>query len=264
MSKDNAKRKTETQDAAAHEHEHKPTEGAHTTAQVVTLAHAQAQAQVQTQAEATPRFARFEIDEFAVMLPFRFSAGPTVLTENQAALLDSVIMRAFCNNQQSNAKGRAKRYSEAKNDAEREANVRLTGTEYERLYEGYEPNVLGQRSGGTERLQAEVAFKFWTNLVNAHNEAVARGQAPLIAKAGVKQVTIATPPRKGRNQSEESAKAAREAFDTDRAMFLARLIEHAVYGPQIAALVQAELESRQSNVLKTDSTDVVVSDGDLI
>ena len=214
---------------------------------------------------APPVTVAIEIAGVTVNLPLKFAAGH-VLTDKQAKILDAAYQRQFRNNQEANAKARADRFSKATTDAERSANRPLTGAEVTALYGDYEPTVGGSGSGASaaEKLKTDVAWRFWISLVAEHNKAVTSGAAPVIAKAGMKQVKIAEPPRKQKGQTDEAAKAAREAFDAERSVFIEKLYASKDYGPKIAALLEIEKAARAASVVKTDAADVVVADGDLL
>ena len=206
-----------------------------------------------------------EIAGLNVTLPLKFRPGH-VLTENQAKILDAAYVRQFTNNQNANAKNKADAFSklgDKATDADRAKYAPLTAAALTALYADYEPAVGGTpRASTLEVLRQTMAWKFWTTLVAEHNKSVSAGGAPVITKAGAKQVTIASAPRKVKDQSEADAKAAREVFDADRATFIGRLLEHSVYGPRIQALVDAELAAKaaEKSAPAAPSADTVVAE----
>jgi hypothetical protein len=199
-----------------------------------------------------------EIAGLNITLPLKFRPGH-VLTENQAKILDAAYARQFTNNQNANAEARAKRFAK---DAKAE-DAPLSAAALAALYTDYEPAVGGGvRQSGLETLRHATAWRFWTTLVAEHNKSVSTGGVPVITKAGTKQVTIAPAPRKRQDQTDADAKATREVFDADRALFIGRLLEHSVYGPRIAALVEAELAAKAAEKAapQAPAADTVVAD----
>jgi hypothetical protein len=217
-------------------------------------------------ASAGAAYRTIEIAYKNIVLPRRFRPGH-VLDENQAKILDTAYQRQFANNQNANAEARAERFAKATTDAERAANAPLTAAEIVALYMDYEPAVGGRtRGGGLEALRQQMAWRFWTALVTDHNKSIKAGGPALIVKAGLKEVAIAAPPRKGKDQSDDAHKAAKDAFEADRTVFKTRLLEHGTYGPQIAVMVEAELVVRraESGATKTDAVDVTMADESLL
>lgn len=137
-----------------------------------------------------PGTVALDISGLEVIVPRRFQAGQ-VLTENQAKVLDAAYQRQFTNNQVASAKSRAEALAKATTDAERAAKAPLTAEQIAALYTDYEPNVGGTpRQSVMEKMRQEAAWRFWTQHVAEHNEAVANGQKPVIERAGSKPVNL--------------------------------------------------------------------------
>ena len=181
-----------------------------------------------------------EIGGHDVTLPIRFSAGQ-VLTENQAKVLDAAYQRQFTNNQNAMQKAR-KEATPPK--------ALLTATELAVLYTDYEPNVGGTRMGSMEKIKNDAAWRMWTALVAAHNTSVANGNAPVIAKAGTKQVPGLKPVRGADGKVIVTVPEQRE-----------RLTARILTMPEYAAAVQeqvdiilAERGASKDTVADTDNT----------
>lgn len=200
-----------------------------------------------------PATVTIEIADQEVTLPVKFVSGH-VLTETQARILDAAYQRQFTNNQNAQAKARKEKGKPA-----------LSATELAALYVDYEPSV-GVHAGGTglTKLRDEMAWRFWTSLVAEHNAAVAAGGAPVIVKAGAKQIALASRPRKTKDVEEATHAAALKAFDDNRAASIARLHAHSEYGPKIAAMVEAELAARKAESAATAPKEALAADLDLI
>jgi len=95
-------------------------------------------------------------------VPRKWTAG-MVNTEHSALIIDTSNLRQFTNNQTANAKARAKRFAEAKTDAERAANAPLTAADYQTLWTDYEGPAIGdmQRMGSAERMKLEAGWSAW-------------------------------------------------------------------------------------------------------
>ena len=207
----------------------------------------------ETGAAAAPATVTIEIADQEVTLPVKFVSGH-VLTETQARILDAAYQRQFTNNQNAQAKARKEKGKPA-----------LSATELAALYVDYEPSV-GAHAGGTglAKLRDEMAWRFWTSLVAEHNAAVAAGGAPVIVKAGAKQIALASRPRKTKDVEEATHAAALKAFDDNRAASIARLHAHSEYGSKIAAMVEAELAARKAESAATAPKEALAADLDLI
>ena len=174
-------------------------------------------------------------------VPRKWTAG-MVNTEHSALIIDTSNLRQFTNNQTANAKARAKRYAEAKTDAERAANAPLAAADYQALWAEYEGPAIGdmQRLGSAERMRLEAGWSAWVDTVTKHNAAVAAGEEPVIAKAGRAGVKVgySIPSAKTKGESDEAFKERREAAQVGRTAF----IEKVLATPAWAERVQIQLD----------------------
>lgn len=147
-----------------------------------------------------------EIAGNEITLPVKFGPGH-ILTENQAKVLDAAYQRQFTNNQNALAKSRAEKLTDAKTDDEKGKYQPLTATALAALYADYEPSVGGTpRQSMMEKIRMDAAWRFWTGNVKAHNDSVAAGGPPVIAKAGNKTVDL--PTGKGSPEKREALQKA--------------------------------------------------------
>lgn len=194
-------------------------------------------------AEAAPTSVTLEIADLQVTLPVKFGPGH-VLTENQAKVLDAAYQRQFTNNQNASAKSRAEAYAKATTDEERKAKAPLTAAEIAALYTDYEPNVGGTpRQSVMEKLRLDAAWRAWVSLVTEHNDAVAKGGAPIIVKAGKNAVQLF------------SGKGAAEKREALSAQLLTL--------PQYASRIQSQLDAimAERGTKKAEATETVVASG---
>jgi hypothetical protein len=198
----------------------------------------------------------FKIANTDVALPNPYREG-YVINANEALVLFHAKVRQFTNNQNANYKARNDRLEAAKTDAEREANKHLTAAALADLFKDYIPNVGGTpRANSLDTLRHDMAKRFWSGLVAEHQKVLeafrASGETDTtsvswpIAKAAGKPVILATAPRKAKGADEAKHKADVEAFETGQMAFRNALLGHAVYGPQIAVMVEAELAARKA------------------
>ena len=208
----------------------------------------------QDQAESKPAMMTCEIksekEPHAVPLvmfdvPRKWREG-MVNTEHSALIIDTSNLRQFTNNQTANAKARAKRFAEAKTDAERLANAPLAAADYVALWADYEGPAIGdmQRLGSAERMRLEAGWSAWVDTVTKHNAAVAAGQEPVIAKAGKAGVKVgySIPSAKTKGESDEAFKERREAAQAGRTAFIEKLLAT----PAWAERVQIQLDRLQA------------------
>lgn len=206
-------------------------------------------------AATAPRLVSIEIAGMDVSLPLKFAAGH-VLTENQAKVLDAAYQRQFTNNQNALAKSRAEALAKATTDAERAAKAPLTAQQIAALYADYEPNVGGTpRQSAMERIRSDAAWRFWTSHVKAHNDAVANGGDPVIAKAGKKPVNL---PRNWKEKQADGTIVERN----DRDALVEALLAHSAYKDRIQEHVDAIMAERGKD--KPASAETVVAGNDLL
>jgi hypothetical protein len=169
-------------------------------------------------------------------VPRKWTAG-MVNTEHSALIIDTSNLRQFTNNQTANAKARAKRFAEAKTDAERAANVPLTAADYVALWAEYDGPAIGdmQRLGTMEKLRQDATWSAWVALVTEHNDSIAKGGEPVIAKAGKAAVPVgySIPSAKKKDESDEDFKARREAAQANRTAFIERMLSMPAYADRI-------------------------------
>jgi hypothetical protein len=158
-----------------------------------------------TETATAPATVTIEIAGLDVTLPVKFNPGH-ILTDNEAKVLDAAYQRQFTNNQNAMAKGRAEAYGKAANDTERSAKEPLTATALAALYANYEPSVGGSRMGSMDKIRNDAAWRMWTAMVTEHNSSVSQGGAPVIVKAGSKQVAL--PSGKGAGEKREALSTA--------------------------------------------------------
>ena len=191
---------------------------------------------------------QIEIAGLEVTLPVKFAIGH-VLTENQAKVLDAAYQRQFTNNQNASAKSRAEAFAKATTDAERNAKTPLTAAEIAALYSDYEPSVGGTpRQSTMEKLRSDAAWRAWVAMVTEHNDSVAKGGSPVIAKAGNKPVQL--PSGKG-------AVEKREAMS-------AMLLTLPAYAARIQVQLDAILAERGTKKPEVAADTVVASGSDLL
>jgi hypothetical protein len=201
-----------------------------------------------------------EIAGLQVTLPLKFKEGDT-LTENQAKVLDAAYQRQFTNNQTASAKSRKEALEKATTDAERAAKAPLTAEQIAALYTDYEPNVGGgPRQSSMEKTQLDGAWRAWVKVVGEHNDAIANGGEPVIARANGKPVAIPSAPRKAKDISEEAHKSAVEAFQAQRETFKAALLKTEWMAPRIEAEVAAILAERGAGKAETAPSAVVAGE----
>jgi hypothetical protein len=174
-------------------------------------------------------------------VPRKWSAG-MVNTEHSALIIDTSNLRQFTNNQTANAKARAKRFAEAKTDAERLANAPLAAADYQALWTDYEGPAIGdmQRMGSAERMKLEAGWSAWVQVVTDHNTAIAAGGEPVIVKQGKAgaKVGYSIPSAKTKAESDEDFKVRKENATTLRTAF----IEKVLVTPWMAERVQAQMD----------------------
>lgn len=185
-------------------------------------------------------------------VPRKWSAG-MVNTEHSALIIDTSNLRQFQNNQTANTKARAKRFAEAKNDAERAENTPLTAADYQALWAAYEGPAIGdmQRMGSAERMRLEAGWSAWVTAVTAHNAAIlAHNEAlkidssavytPVITKAGKGGVKVGygIPSAKTKNETDEVFKARKDTAVAERNSFIEKLLST----PDWAEKVQIQLD----------------------
>jgi hypothetical protein len=174
-------------------------------------------------------------------VPRKWTAG-MVNTEHSALIIDTSNLRQFINNQTANAKARAKRYAEAKNDVERAENVPLTAADYIAFWADYSGPAIGdmQRLGSAERMRLEAGWSAWVAMVTEHNKAVDAGKNPVITKAGKAGVKVGytVPSVKAKGEDDETFKARREAAQALRTSFIEKFLSL----PQYAERVQIQMD----------------------
>lgn len=205
---------------------------------------------MQTLGQAAPATMPTKIgDDLTVYLPRRHTAG-MVLDDTLALILDTAVARQFKSNWAFQVDARAKalaKLGDMATEADRKRFAPVTEAELHAAWPTYLPNIggAGDGVGATleENARAQVATRFWNDLATRHNASIASGGAPLLAKP-VPATLYVNAPRKAKDQSEADHKATVEAWQEGKTRTLSKLASHSVYGPQIEALVQADLQAR--------------------
>lgn len=181
-----------------------------------------------------------------VTLPVKFTPGH-VLTDSQAKVLDAAYQRQFTNNQNAMAKSRTENLAKATSDDDRAKYAPLSATALASLYTAYEPSIGGSRMGSMDKIRADAAWRMWTAMVTAHNTSVMNGNAPVIVKAGTKQVQL--PSGKG-------AAEKREALTTS-------LLALPAYAERIQVKIDEIMAERGARKETPAAAEAVVSGDDL-
>ena len=179
-------------------------------------------------------------------VPRKWAAG-MVNTEHSALIIDTSNLRQFTNNQTANAKARAKRFAEAKTDAERAANVPLTAADYQALWADYSGPAIGdmQRLGSAERMRLDAGWSAWVQMVTEHNAGIiANPPVVVMAKAGMAGVKVgySIPSAKAKAETDEAFKERREAAQSARTAFIEKFLSL----PQYAERVQVQMDRLQA------------------
>lgn len=196
-------------------------------------------------------------------VPRKWAAG-MVNTEHSALIIDTSNLRQFGNNQTANAKARAKRYAEAKTDAERAENVPLTAADYLVKWAEYEGPAIGdmQRMGSAERMRQDAGWSAWVQVVTDHNAAIATGAEPIITKAGKAGVKVgySIPSAKVKGESDEAFKERREGAIALRNNFIEKVLSM----PWLAERVQVQMDRllAERGKAKAETGPVVDTAGD--
>jgi hypothetical protein len=189
-----------------------------------------------------------KIGEVSVNVPVRWKAGE-IMTDYLASCVQAFHERQFINNQEANAKNREKRFNAAKSEAERADNAPLTAADYAALFATYTVK-LGNAPRQTEidKLRTEMALDFYKSLVGQHNANVAAGLPGIFKAPGKVTLDIVYTVRSGKAAGMDAARveAHNAAVEAKHEAIVAKLLASPVYGPQIEALVAAELERRKA------------------
>ena len=110
----------------------------------------------------------------------RFATADEADRNHCFAMVNEHILRQFVNNQEANAKARAKKFAAAKTDAEREENRPLTAAEYVKIWEDYKgPAISGTpRQSAMEKLRFDATIAAYFNECKRHNDAIDNGSEP--------------------------------------------------------------------------------------
>jgi hypothetical protein len=189
-----------------------------------------------------------KIGEISVNVPVRWKAGET-MNDYSASCVQAFHERQFINNQEANAKNREKRFNAAKSEAERADNAPLSAADYAALFATYTVK-LGNAPRQTEidKLRTEMALDFYKSLVGQHNANVAAGLPGIFKAPGKVALDILYTVRSGKAAGMDAARveAHNAAVEAKHEAIVAKLLSNPVYGPQIEALVAAELERRKA------------------
>lgn len=110
----------------------------------------------------------------------RFNAADETDRNHCFAMVNEHILRQFVNNQEANAKARARKYLAAKTDSEREENRPLTASEYVAIWNDYKgPAISGTpRQSAMEKLRFDATIAAYFAECQRHNAAVDNGAEP--------------------------------------------------------------------------------------
>lgn len=226
---------------------------------------------------AEPVLSPVTIDGHVINLPNKFVPGH-VLTANETAVLNLDYSSQFANNQNAMAKARAKAFAAAKTDEERAKYVPLSADEIAARWPAYE-HLVGDatRMSTMEKIKHDAGWRAWAALVSEHNAAVKAGEAPVIAKAGTRQVPIQSAPRKldlkatnaaalGRGEVERvwteeelttAHKDAVAAFEEARIAFVARFLAMPEYAGRVQLHLDAIMAERGAKKETTPAVETV-------
>ena len=183
------------------------------------------------------------------ILPNKFLEGH-VATKMQAAFFSRAILTQFRSTTDANAKNRAERLTKAvaANDAKGVAeNQPYTAGEIRKLFAEYEVTPRGEEGlSGLEKLQLQMAWRYWTARVDQHNKLVAAGQDGLIPSRKGKAVKIDERPRKSETLKGDALEAAQDVFDSERLAFKTALLGKEPHASAIRVMVDAELAARKA------------------
>lgn len=176
-----------------------------------------------------------------VDLPNKFaSLVGQPLSEDMAKIIFTHVAGQFRNNQAANAAAREKRFAK---DAKPE-DMPWTVAQYLDRWNGtgayagnpYMPEVgAGPRMSTQERIRLDAAKAVWFALVAEHNEAVSKGQPPVLNNPGA--VKIDKRPAKDKTMSTEAHAAAVEAWQERTDSLYRKLLSVPKYADRIQAQI---------------------------